>query len=31
MPPDRVRVQHMLDATRKALEFTRGRTRPDLD
>jgi uncharacterized protein with HEPN domain len=31
MPPDRVRVQHMLDATRKALEFTRGRTRADLD
>lgn len=31
MPPDRVRVQHMLDATRKALEFTHGRTRSDLD
>ncbi|HEV2147663.1 MAG TPA: DUF86 domain-containing protein [Longimicrobiaceae bacterium] len=31
MLPDRVRLQHMLDATRKALEFTRDRSRPDLD
>lgn len=31
MPPERVRVQHMLDATDKALKFTRGRTRADLD
>ena len=31
MPPDRVRVQHMLDATQKALGFTGGRTRSDLD
>ena len=31
MPPDRVRIQHMLDATQKALGFTRGRTRADLD
>ena len=31
MAPDRVRVQHMLDATRKALEFTAIRSRADLD
>ena len=28
---DRVRLQHMLDASREALAFTRGRTRADLD
>lgn len=31
MLPDRVRVQHMLDATRKAIELTRPRTRADLE
>ncbi|MEW6777829.1 MAG: HepT-like ribonuclease domain-containing protein [Bdellovibrionota bacterium] len=28
---DRVRVQHMHDAARKALEFAKGRAREDLD
>ena len=28
---DRVRFQHMLDAARDAIAFTRGRTRHDLD
>lgn len=28
---DRVRIQHMLDATRKAIAFTRNRQRIDLD
>jgi uncharacterized protein with HEPN domain len=29
--PDRVRLLHMQDATRQALEFTAGRSRADLD
>jgi uncharacterized protein with HEPN domain len=29
--PDRVRLQHMLDATREARGFIRGRSRDDLD
>jgi len=28
---DRIRLQHMLDAANEALNFTRGRTRRDLD
>jgi len=28
---DRVRLQHMLDAAREALEFVQGKTRADLD
>lgn len=28
---DTIRLQHLLDASMKALEFTRGRTRADLD
>ena len=28
---DRLRLQHMLDAGREALRFTRGKTRDDLD
>jgi uncharacterized protein with HEPN domain len=28
---DEVRVRHMLDAARQALEFVHGRDRPDLD
>jgi len=28
---ERVRVRHMLDAAHKALEFTQGRSRADLD
>jgi len=28
---DRVRLQHMLDATRQAIAFTQGRQRKDLD
>ncbi len=28
---DEVRLQHMLDAARKAVAFTQGRTRTDLD
>ena len=28
---DRVRLQHMLDATRHAIAFTQGRQRKDLD
>lgn len=31
MQPDLVRVLHMRDAARQALEFTEGRTRADLD
>jgi uncharacterized protein with HEPN domain len=31
MLPDRVRVQHMIDAARQAVEFTSGRSRADLD
>ena len=33
MPPERdaVRVRHMLDAARRALRFTQGRNRADLD
>lgn len=30
MLPDRVRVQHMIDAARQAVEFTTGRSRDDL-
>lgn len=29
--PDRIRLQHMLDAAREALGFVRGKTREDLD
>jgi uncharacterized protein with HEPN domain len=29
--PDRVRVQHILDAAGQALSFVQGRTRADLD
>jgi uncharacterized protein with HEPN domain len=29
--PDRIRLQHMLDATTEALSFSEGRTRADLD
>jgi uncharacterized protein with HEPN domain len=28
---DRIRLQHMLDATKEALEFVRGKQRADLD
>ena len=28
---DRVRLQHMLDASRQAIAFVEGRQRPDLD
>lgn len=31
MLPDSVRVQHMIDAARQAMEFTTGRSRADLD
>jgi uncharacterized protein with HEPN domain len=31
MPPDEVRLRHMLDAARKTLAFTNGRSRNDLD
>ena len=31
MPPDEVRLRHMLDAARKTLAFTKGRSRTDLD
>ncbi len=31
MPPDEVRLRHMFDAARKAVEFARGRSRSDLD
>jgi len=31
MPRDEVRLRHMLDATNKAIAFTRSRTRADLD
>jgi uncharacterized protein with HEPN domain len=31
MPPDEVRLRHMLDAARKTLDFTNGRSRSDLD
>jgi uncharacterized protein with HEPN domain len=31
MPPDEVRLRHMLDAVRKTLAFTNGRSRNDLD
>ncbi len=31
MPPDEVRLRHMLDAARKTLAFTKGRSRSDLD
>ena len=30
-PDDRVRLQHMLDASREAMSFAAGRTRADLD
>ncbi len=30
-PEDLVRLRHMLDAARKAVEFSEGRTRNDLD
>ncbi len=30
MPPDEVRLRHMLDAARKAMSFAQGRTRQDL-
>ena len=29
--PDRIRLQHMLDAAREAIGFVRGKTREDLD
>lgn len=29
--PDRIRLQHMLDAANEALEFVRGKGRSDLD
>lgn len=29
--PDRIRLQHMLDAANEALEFVRGKRRSDLD
>lgn len=28
---DRIRIRHMLDASRKAIEFSHGRSRADLD
>jgi uncharacterized protein with HEPN domain len=33
MPPksDQIRIRHMVDAAQKALSFTKGRTRRDLD
>lgn len=31
MPPDEVRLRHMLDAARKTLDFTNGRSRSALD
>ncbi len=31
MSPDEVRLQHMLDAAQKAVNFTQGRTRADLE
>ncbi len=31
MPPDEVRLRHMLDAARKAVAFASGHTRGDLD
>ena len=31
MPPDEVRLRHMLDAARDAISFARGRNRSDLD
>ncbi len=31
MPPDEVRLRHMLDAADKAAAFVRGRARADLD
>jgi len=31
MQPDDVRLRHMLDAARKAIDFTKGRGRDDLD
>lgn len=30
-PDDRIRLHHMLDAAREALEFVSGRTRQELD
>jgi uncharacterized protein with HEPN domain len=30
-PPDRIRLQHMLEAAEEALSFARGRSREDLD
>ena len=30
-PPDRIRLQHMLEAAEEALTFARGRSRQDLD
>ena len=29
--PDRIRLQHMLDAAREAMGYVRGKTREDLD
>ena len=31
MPPDEVRLQHMLDAARKAVMYTQDRSRADLE
>ena len=31
LPDDRVRLQHMLDAVRSAISYTKGRSRADLD
>ena len=31
MPPDEVRLRHMLDAARDAISFAQGRNRSDLD
>jgi uncharacterized protein with HEPN domain len=31
MPPDAVRLRHMLDAAEEALAFAQGRSRADLD
>ncbi len=31
MQDDKIRIQHMLDAVKEILEFTKGKTRKDLD
>ncbi|MHC4974003.1 MAG: HepT-like ribonuclease domain-containing protein [Planctomycetota bacterium] len=31
MPPDEVRLRHMVDAAQDAISFARGRSRSDLD